>query len=292
VYTVTGTDNVGCTGAATVLINVFPLSGLTFSTIPSEGCKPLDVDFNYVPGANIADSSWAWNFGDLFSANNTSFELSPMHTYANEGTYTASLTAVTTDGCTETGVATINVYTKPVADFYFSPSVATMDDPKVNMVNQSSGANTWYWNFDDPASGTLNESTEHLPSHTFSDTGTFNVILVASSNHGCADTTERLITIFPQILIFAPTAFTPDGNGLNEFFMPSIQGLISNKFEMHIFDRWGQEVYICTEIGKGWDGSVKGSSTIAPSAVYTWSAYYTDNLNKKYKIMGNVTLVR
>jgi gliding motility-associated-like protein len=85
--------------------------------------------------------------------------------------------------------------------------------------------------------------------------------------NGCDSVvTTKLVVDECPLLIWFPNAFTPDGNGVNDFFKPIGKDII--KYHLQIFDRWGSLDFQSTDINKGWDGTVKG--VIAPPDVYTY----------------------
>ena len=77
-------------------------------------------------------------------------------------------------------------------------------DLKVDFVNTSTNADRYEWNFGDPASGTNNTSTQVNPSHTFSDSGIYTVVLRAfkrrSDGQLCFDTTRRICIVYPKLI--------------------------------------------------------------------------------------------
>jgi len=90
--------------------------------------------------------------------------------------------------------------------------------------------------------------------------------------------------------IYFPLAFTPNGDGLNDFFHPI--GPPLSTFSLTIFDRWGQMVFTSTNQEIGWDGSCKGK--LCPPDVYSYVASYepADSPGTTKKVHGTVTLVR
>ncbi len=94
--------------------------------------------------------------------------------------------------------------------------------------------------------------------------------------------------------IYVPSAFSPNGDGLNDFFSP----LLSTDFEIEIFqfsvfDRWGQQVYRYLNDSSGWDGNIRGKE--APIGVYTWLLEYQILLGDEYiqqSEAGAVSLIR
>ncbi|MBY0480083.1 MAG: gliding motility-associated C-terminal domain-containing protein [Chitinophagaceae bacterium] len=90
--------------------------------------------------------------------------------------------------------------------------------------------------------------------------------------------------------IFIPTAFTPNGDGLNEKFkiltQPDYQ---LNSFD--IYNRWGEIVFRTTDLNKGWDGNFKGQ--LQPSGIYTYSISLTSlKTGKQFFKKGAVQLIR
>jgi len=92
--------------------------------------------------------------------------------------------------------------------------------------------------------------------------------------------------------VYIPNAFTPDGNGRNDIFMPYGYGINEDKYKMEIFDRWGELIFSSSEFRKGWDGTVKGTSQIAQDGVYIYKILVTDLLNNKKNYVGHVTLIK
>lgn len=291
-YTVTGTNPDGCAGMAMATVNLFPPVNITFLPVPANGCKPLNVDFIFVPDAQIEDSSWSWNFGDILSEENTSTELNPSHLYIEEGNYTVTLNATTINGCAVTATMPVNVYNKPIADFYWLPEVGNMSNPLITFVDASVGANYWYWNFGDPGSFNNNESNLQGPTHVYSDSGVYEVQLIVEANHGCSDTIVKYVTIYPETLIYVPNAFTPDHNGLNDTWAPSVIGVLDQGYSLEIWDRWGKRIWWSGDILGRWDGRVSGSDKVVPSGTYAWVLRYEDPTGKEYKMMGIVNVIR
>ena len=121
----------------------------------------------------------------------------------------------------------IDVYAQPVASFYAVPPAASILDPNIDFVNTSQGATNYYWDFMIPAQNGSNTSTVTNPSHAYSYVGEYKVNLVAISSHGCRDIVSQLVEITPDFALYIPNTFTPDGNGLNDMFLP--MGLVLMK---------------------------------------------------------------
>ncbi len=94
--------------------------------------------------------------------------------------------------------------------------------------------------------------------------------------------------------IFVPNAFSPNQDGLNDYFLPLQSSDYETQiFRFSVFDRWGQEVYRFVEQSTGWDGRINGRD--APVGVYTWTLNYQISIGDKAEIRskaGSVSLVR
>jgi gliding motility-associated-like protein len=190
----------------------------------------------------------------------------------------------------------INVYHRPAAAFTYSPQAISILTPTVQFTDQSSGTDqtgivSWMWNFGDP-SASPEKATSKLenPSHTYGDTGSFCASLTVMNSHGCTDTTTNCLVIEPAFTLYIPSAFSPNGDGLNDVFQPV--GKYIKTFEMYIFDRWGMQLYHTTDITQGWKGNVNGGSNIAQEETYIYKILVTDSQGNAHSYTGNVSIIK
>jgi gliding motility-associated-like protein len=289
-YSVLGINAGGCTGSATATINFYNTNAVAIAATPNEGCQPLDVTFSYSPLNLVRDSTWHWNFGDYNLFQNNSYEMNPTHLYQYSGTFQVIFEANDINGCYIADTTFVNVYKLPVADFHYYPFNAIANLNPVNFVDLSSLAVEWEWDFGDPASISANTSIYQNPTHMFSDSGTYNVQLIAISDHHCVDTVVKQIAIYPELLVYVPNAFTPNNDGLNDVFKPIMSGIDKSTYKLYIFDRWGQEVFSTADVNEAWDGKYKGKDLT--NDTYSYLLYYYDTLGKDYKRLGTVTIIR
>ncbi len=90
--------------------------------------------------------------------------------------------------------------------------------------------------------------------------------------------------------ISMPTAFTPNGDGVNDNFAPLGPAKFAKDFEFRIWNRWGQEVFRSGEPTKGWDGTFE--NTQAQTGVYAYLITYKNAFAESKILKGNVTLIR
>jgi len=139
-------------------------------------------------------SSWEWAFGD----GQTSTLQNPTHAYTTAGTYTVRLIAFSSIGCSDTTEKVINVYDIPDVDFDFTNACI---NASVQFTNQSTDvfAMTYDWSFGD---GSANSTLED-PAHTYTTDGPFTVELSVENIHGCTNSMQQTITIYPLPVIDA-----------------------------------------------------------------------------------------
>ena len=89
-----------------------------------------------------------------------------------------------------------------------------------------------------------------------------------------------------EYALYAPNAFTPNGDGFNEIFgvVSSVRSPVS--FVFRVFDRWGKEVFTTTDPQEGWSGET------AENGIYAWNVELRDSERKLRKASGHVVLIR
>lgn len=116
------------------------------------------------------------------------------------------------------------------------------------------------------------------------------VTLTVYNQFGCYDSDTILVATKPCCEVFVPNAFSPNGDGKNDFFYPQLEnGQIL--LTLQVFDRYGKQVYNNTNPKKGWDGNYE-NGTEAASDVYMFYVKYTCADGKLYDKKESVTLIR
>ena len=130
-------------------------------------------------------STYHWSFGD----GDTSILANPVHTYANPGTYTVTLTATNECGSsTKTQEVVILSSVPPTAAFTANPSTGCVPQT-VSFTNNSTGASSYSWSF---PGGTPTSSTETNPVVLYDSVGTYTVTLTASNSNGSSTATSTV----------------------------------------------------------------------------------------------------
>jgi len=198
-YTVvlTVTDTSGCVNSISkaVVIVPEPVSNFDYS---QPACRESAITFTSLattPSGYITE--WEWDFGDG-NSQTVVFPGVPnvSHVYANYGTFDASLTVTTNNGCTRTMTKPVVVAPNPLANFSVTASCVTAPVQFNDLSQPGSGAlSSWSWNFGDPASGTANVSSLQNPTHSYLNAASYNVRLIVTNSGGCKDTIVKQVSI-------------------------------------------------------------------------------------------------
>jgi gliding motility-associated-like protein len=268
-----------------VTVFVHPLPSVTFSQDTTEGCAPVNISFANLTPTNLVGDV-LWDFGD----GNTSTDLNPANTYVTPGCYDVSLTVTSPGGCVSNTLVTSAVCANPhpVAEFDWSPHLTTIFDPEIDFTNQSQGNVLNQWYFDD-----LGSSTDINPTFVFPGDvpGSYDVQLIVTNEFMCTNSITHTIVIEDETLFFAPNAFTPNSDGINDFWYAEGGNIDPNGFELFIFNRWGNIVFKTTDMTDQWDGKYLGVPV--PIDTYVWKVKgRTASRGDNFEHIGHVSVVR
>ena len=273
-------------------IHAYPI--FTFGDFDS-GCAPLNVDFfSDVTRPTNFPVTYDWDFGNGV----TSSDANPAGIlYDKHGKYEVKLSVKNTAGSCETRDSAffVDVFPVPVASMVSNPDFyTTIALPQFQFTSTSTVATgnlvRYEWNF-----GTGNpEDTSAVMNPVFKyndDTAEYNISLRVTSDKGCIDDTIKYIKIGPDITVFIPSAFSPDGAGpgRNNKFYVVAQGYIG--YNMQIFNRWGERLFESHHPeNEPWDGTYKGEPV--QMDVYMYYAKVIAFDGKEYEYSGTVSLIK
>lgn len=283
-----------------VSMNALPIGFL--NVVDSAGCAPFTAQFTANSDIGV---QYDWDFQcdgtvDLFGTNS-----SPDWTYTDPGVYDVCVTITSAAGCatTITEPAFVEVYPVPVAGFIMDPQTTTILNPTITFTDISGGGTIYDWDFGDSwningpdgpvplgTNGDLTSGSYSNPVHTYLDTGAFTVTQTVTNAYGCSAVYTDEIIIEGDYILFTPNAFTPDGDGVNDFFFPQGVGIDPNNFEMFIFNRWGELIFESYDPNNWWDGTAKGQEVQID--VYVWLIRTRDHKGNDHEYIGHVTVVR
>ena len=291
-YTVTITNG-ACTESDIAVITVNAIPNVQFTADTINGCQPLLINFN---GNNTTPFGgvFKWNFGDVNSADSISNLISPNHVFNEPGVYDISLMVTTPPHCVaqKTISQMIKVSPTPKANFTYAPHEPSSFNPIVTFTDHSSAdVTTQDWYFADPTSVDNIVVNKQIVTHTFSSWGYYPVRLIVR-NEQCVDSMINIVHVRADYTFYAPNAFTPNNDGLNDVFLPKGEGIDPNNYVMYIYNRWGEKLFETTDIFKPWEGKDINNKSLCPEGVYAWIVIFSDYEGVSHKYIGNVTLLK
>ncbi|HMG14944.1 MAG TPA: PKD domain-containing protein [Saprospiraceae bacterium] len=279
-------DMNGCADSIGKIVKYYPVPPL-INIQPSSfiGCVPGTVVFTNL--SKPIDNTYKinWNFGDGTNGS----QISPTHIYDSAGVYTITLDITSPIGCktSETFNSYITIEPKPIADFVYTPDDPSNFNPQIQFKDLSSGSAAWVWDFGDGG-----YSIQRNPFHIYADTGLFVITQYVTHKSGCVESLSKIIDIKPVITYYLPNAFTPNGDGTNDEFKGMGNFLGMEDFEMTIWNRWGEKIFVSTDPTRGWDGRINNVGSFVHNGVYVCTVKYKGPRNKNYELSGYATVVR
>lgn len=220
---------------------------------------------SFVPGPFVQNTSYAFSAQDM-----------------SAGVVYLSLNSVNNGACgSVSSTMTVDIKPSPQAGFSASAYTVTLPADPIILTNQSGGATSYTWEISDGyKANTLNVT------HAFASVGFYDIVLAVENDYGCTDTTETRITVISSIRF--PTAFTPNGDKLNDTFRPYTDGV--TEYELTIYNRWGEMIFKSENLLTGWDGRFQGK--VCQQDAYVWKAFMKFFDGRTYEGTGSITLLK
>ncbi len=280
-------DEFNCTDSITGMIEWRPAPAiLIVSPETAASCAPLATTFNNLSWPIDSTYSFTWDYGDGSMMSNI---MSPNHEYLEAGVYDVAISVESPIGCYVDTVFQnlITVEAPPKANFDYSPNELTQFDATIDLKDKSERAVSWRWFFDE-----LDSTWVQDPTYVFADTGQHTVRLIVQDFYGCVDTMLQIVDVIPQVTYFLPNAFSPNGDGENDFF--SAKGIVDEMltFELNIFDRWGGLLFSTSNPNFEWNGNHQHDGKMISKGVYVYLMNYTTKRGKQFQKQGYVSIIR
>jgi len=262
----------------------------TFSILPSpvvaieakDGCWKQRLNFfGHQADSATTITDWNWKFGD----GSISQEQNPVHEYSQGGTRILHLAVTADNGCVS------NDTTKQIhiEDIYVDAGNDTSVRANIPFKLEArwtgtfNGAPVLTWS---PANG-LNTTDNYDPTAILQNDKVY--YLSATTDIGCQAFDSVTIRVYNNPGVLVPSAFTPNGDGLNDLLRPRYNG-IKHLDYFSVYDRWGQRVFITSDMTKGWDGKVRDQLQNNGTFVWILSAEGFDG--KKFQLKGTTTIIK
>jgi len=208
---------------------------------------------------------------------------------ANAGA-TQYLTVTDLDnGCVVDTFAVVPAYPPISAAFSINPNsgcVGYDERGDISFIDLSQNAVIGNWDFGNGQFAIY--SPGNTPDQAYPSAGNFTITLVVQNIGGCADTATASLCILPEIPLFIPDIFSPNGDGKNDVFY--LRGHGVDQLEFFIWSRWGELVFSSKDINQGWDGTINGKPQPSGNYIYNIRATLSDGSEQELK--GEVALIR
>lgn len=283
-YTVTITDGENCTITETFTIPDEHIDvEMELADYLDDHCNQGIGYINLVTTNGVAPYTFDWYRNGEFLTTTSEPSLANLF----EGTYTIEATDVNT--CTGTYEVILEDVPEPDAFFELRSDVdfveeiifvadQTTTDPRSEIVSLE-------WSFGD-GNFAEGENVENV----YLQPGDYIITLTATDNFGCIGVHQETITI-KAYNIFAPTAFSPNNDGINEEFRPIINEENFYNYQLFIFDRWGKQVFFSRDYTDGWNGYYT-DDVVAEPGLYVFKLSYNTEVGTRRQLDGMVHLLR
>ena len=274
-----------CKDSVVTSVFVFSEPSIDFEFVDSLQCAPSNAEFINKSQSN-SPTTYFWDFGDGGFSNS----YNPSYVYNEAGSYSVSLTMITSKGCVDTLYLMkqdlVQVFSQPKAGFNVYPNKVDLCEPDVEFIDKSVGATSYFYYFDDRKF----TSTEANFFHKYTQSGGDYPIQVVTNGNGCSDTAIRSIFVEP-FAIYIPNTFIPDGNKSNDIFIPKTH----YEFEgwlFQIYNKWGELLFETNQHNQGWDGTYQLNPCQDGTYIYSLKFNPCDTPYATEQITGFVNLIR
>lgn len=263
------TSNEWCSDTTFQTISILPPAAIAAFSFQDSGCPGSQFTFT---SESIFAESVTWVFPDSTQGSGESIT----HQFDETGSYNITLLAHGFDGVTDTFTIenAVTIHPLPVALFVIEEqSVFAVVDSAV-FHNQSTGANSYVWNF-----GNGNSSTEFEPTPHFDLVGNYDITLTVTNEFGCQDQYKinNGVIVTSDGFIQFPSAFSPLVQGAtdgsydrfafdNNIFHPHSRSV--QFYELSIFNKWGELLFSTDNVKQGWDGYYQGQMVTEDTYVF------------------------
>jgi gliding motility-associated-like protein len=290
----TATSNFGCVNSVTLPVVVYEKPYAEFTSDETRVCDPGLINFTDISYSDATTvDAWQWNFFNGVEANTQN----PTVNYSNETDevvyYDVELIATNSFGCNDTVLVNnyIAVVPQPIADFYPTPGLMTIQNTETEFVNQSELADEYLWDFGD---GSGNTSIQENPIYEYPAVQADYVVQLIAYNYNqfCSDTAYATVIVKDIIILYVPNIFTPDNDDFNQVWNPTFtSGVYPYDFHMLVFNRYGETVWESYDPNATWDGNYGGE--LVADGVYVWKIEFKETMSdKRHQYEGHVTILK
>jgi gliding motility-associated-like protein len=245
------------------------------------GCKWDTVSVSH--NGNNGVNKWDWTFDGNYNRSTRQAQVA----YNSYGEKKVQL-VVSNGFCSDTA-ATILKLDNELKARINGPAVICPTDPVVFADSSIGNIVAYKWNFGFPENYLQKAPPAQFYPQSDGDKN-YTVSLVIQNDHNCYDTAMQTIKVPFSCYIAVPSAFTPNGDGRNDYLYP-LNAYKADGVNFSVYNRYGQLVFHTTNWQQKWDGTINGQP--AASGTYVWLFSYTHHdTGKTYFLKGTTVLIR
>ncbi len=259
------TDSIGCadTALADVPINAGVIADFLYT--PQNLCTGDTIEFTNVSAGNAIGVNW--NFGNgVTDTSSGGLNIA----YQNSGAYTVTLIVEDAVCLPDTVTKDIVVSDYPVVNLGPDTSICVDEAFSLNAGNPGFAH---YWS--------TGETTQTIVVKQAPQ-----IIIALVDNNGCIG--KDTVFVEAACPFFIPTAFTPNGDGINDEYKIITDGTAN--FRLSIYNRWGEMIFTSTDGAQGWDGTFEGKPEEMGTYIYQLQIIFSNGVSRFRN--GNITLIR
>ena len=268
----------------------FSAVNASFTSFDKAACLK-DTLFLYHSIAN-GENSWKW-FVDGILKNNQ-----PLYSITYNTNSTKNIKLVTAnEACTDSSEQTFNLEFDNIKSKFSLNNSVICPNELVSFSDTSSGnISSWNWFFGNGQTSTDKNPPNQIypivnyPFNSGSNYTDYDVRLIVNNTIPCYDTSFQSVRVASNCFIQVASAFTPNGDGLNDFLYP-LNAYKAFNIIFKVFNRFGNLIFVSYDNISKWEGRLKGQNQ--PTGTYIWTLDYTDkDSGKKVSLTGTSVLIR
>jgi len=286
-----GIDSIVMTNMITVNLCTVPTAGITMDDANGEICINNCIAFTYDGGSGGTPTTLTWTFpGGTPNTFNSTDVADTINVCWNDttGTFNVALAVSNANGSSNANT-NIVVHEEPVISAGLDTSITIGTDGYLNAVVTDTSGNILTGGIFDwsPATNLTDPGAQNTTVTQPLETNSYTVTY--TDTNGCIVSDNVVINVDIALNIGVPKAFSPNGDGENDFLW--VRGkVVIRSMNFTIYNRYGQQVFYTTDIDQGWDGTHNGNELNPGVFVYYVNVIFIDGTTGQLK--GNVTLVK
>lgn len=273
-YTVIGELFNGCSAKKEINIAVIPDLSVSLEEVGKDGCPGASTTIT-LEASGASNYSWSSEPYNTGIYGNSGFRIEPLITEPTK----VIVKGYNDEGCYGLDSIIVDPKKHDTLNFSIRPTIIEESDRVVRFSGYTPKDYHWTWY---PGDGSVLEGKEITYEYSRDDaitTDSFLVEVKASNDSGCEYEGKGYVYVWKDF--WAPNAFTPNGDGMNDLFRFEGGEFIEN-FSFIIYNRLGQVLFEGNSIDDSWDGKYDNDQ-YCPQGVYGWVVNYSSKFKGIYK---------